>query len=128
MSGRTTSSLTAPMTERLSGCCASSTSLSAMVHRSDLHTTLADAVMRLDPNAIRHGAEVVGFDNRDDGVMVSLSSGDTVSGDILMGADGIHSSVRAAVFGAGPATFTGCMAWRGVIPSERVFSHMAWLN
>lgn len=95
-----------------------------MVHRGDLHTTLANAVMQLDPDAIRQGAGVVGVENRADGVTVSLSNGERVSGDILIGADGIHSGVREAVFGSGPAHFTGCMAWRGVIPSSRLPTHI----
>ena len=95
-----------------------------MVHRGDLHTTLANAVKQLDPDAIRQGAGVVEVENHTDGVTVSLSSGERVSGDILIGADGIHSGVRSAVFGAGPAHFTGCMAWRGVIPSSRLPSHI----
>lgn len=95
-----------------------------MVHRGDLHTMLVSAVLQLDPDAIRQGAGVVGVDNRADGVTVSLSSGERISGDILIGADGIHSGVRSAVFGVGPAHFTGCMAWRGVIPSSRLPSHI----
>lgn len=95
-----------------------------MVHRGDLQTTLADAVLQYDPHAIRHGAGVIDVDNRADGVIVSLSNGERIDGDILIGADGIHSAVRAAMFGAGPAHFTGCMAWRGVIPSSRLPSHI----
>ena len=41
-------------------------------------------------------------------------------GRLLIGADGVHSAVRASVFGAGRPEFTGCMAWRGVIPVERL--------
>lgn len=95
-----------------------------MVHRGDLHTTLANAVRQLDPDAIVQGTGVVAVDNRADAVTVSLSSGESMSGDILIGADGIHSVVRSAVFGAGPAHFTGCMAWRGVIPSSRLPPHI----
>src|SRR5581483_11076496 len=39
---------------------------------------------------------------------------------LLVGADGVHSRVRALRFGAGKATFTGCIAWRGVVPAERL--------
>ncbi len=44
-----------------------------MVHRGDLHTTLANAVKQLDPDAIRQGAGVVEVENCTDGVTVSLS-------------------------------------------------------
>ena len=95
-----------------------------MIHRGDLYTALADAVTQLDPGAIRYGASVIGVENRADGMTVSLSNGDRLGGDVVIGADGIHSGVRAAIFGAGPASFTGCMAWRGVIPSSRLPSHI----
>ncbi len=95
-----------------------------MVHRGDLQTTLVNAVIQLDPGSIRYGAGIVAVDNRTDGVTVSLSNGERIDCDILIGADGIHSAVRAAVFGAGPAHFTGCIAWRGVIPSSRLPSHI----
>lgn len=95
-----------------------------MVHRGDLQTTLVNAVIQLDPGSIRYGAGIVAVDNRTDGVTVSLSNGERIDCDILIGADGIHSAVRAAVFGAGPAYFTGCIAWRGVIPSSQLPSHI----
>ena len=40
--------------------------------------------------------------------------------DILVGADGIHSTVRAALFGAEDPEFAGCVAYRGLVPSEHV--------
>jgi salicylate hydroxylase len=39
---------------------------------------------------------------------------------VLIGADGIHSAVRAAVFGVDDPQFTGLVAWRGVIPTTRI--------
>ena len=50
----------------------------------------------------------------------SSSSGDAVSADVLVGADGIHSVVRESLFGPQDARFTGCVAYRGLIPSERL--------
>jgi salicylate hydroxylase len=40
--------------------------------------------------------------------------------DVLVGADGIHSTVRGALFGAESARFTGCVAYRGLVPAERL--------
>jgi len=42
----------------------------------------------------------------------------------LIGADGIHSAVRTALFGTERASFAALMAWRGVIPMERVPVHL----
>jgi salicylate hydroxylase len=40
--------------------------------------------------------------------------------DALVGADGIHSVVRSVLFGAENPRFTGCVAYRGLIPAERL--------
>ncbi len=39
---------------------------------------------------------------------------------MLIGADGLKSVVRAQMFGAAPATYTGDAAWRVVVPTERL--------
>jgi salicylate hydroxylase len=91
-----------------------------MVHRADLHALLAAAVRRNDPAAIRTDARCDGFDQDESGVRLRLRSGDTVQGDALIGADGVLSRLRQALFGADRPVFTGCMAWRGIIPAERL--------
>ncbi|MBB5953496.1 2-polyprenyl-6-methoxyphenol hydroxylase-like FAD-dependent oxidoreductase [Saccharothrix tamanrassetensis] len=48
---------------------------------------------------LRFGAGVVAVDNRPDGVSVALSDGTSLDADLLVGADGIHSTVRRLVFG-----------------------------
>jgi salicylate hydroxylase len=53
-------------------------------------------------------------------VTLLLEHGERVRGDMLIGADGVHSQLRAALFGSGRASFTGFMAWRGVVPMERL--------
>ncbi|MFN2646495.1 MAG: FAD-dependent monooxygenase, partial [Burkholderiales bacterium] len=49
----------------------------------------------------------------------------TVRGDALVGADGVHSGIRQALFGADRPEFTGIIAWRGIVPIERLPAHMA---
>src|SRR5262249_4043419 len=44
----------------------------------------------------------------------------TTSADVLVGADGIHSAVRHALLGPEKPRFTGCVAYRGLIPAERL--------
>ena len=39
---------------------------------------------------------------------------------MLVGADGIHSDVRGLLFGPERARYTGCVAYRGLIPAERL--------
>lgn len=91
-----------------------------MVYRPDLHQVLVDAVRALRPDAITLGAQCVGFTQDDDGVALTLADGTAVRGDALVGADGVHSRIRGQLFGADAPTFSGCLAWRGVIPIERL--------
>jgi len=90
------------------------------IHRGDLHTLLADAVRARKPGAIHLDARCVGTEQSADAVTLHLAGGRTTRGRLLIGADGVQSAVRASVFGAGRPQFTGCMAWRGVIPAERL--------
>ena len=39
---------------------------------------------------------------------------------LLIGADGIHSRVRRLLFGREKRRFTGCVDWRGLVPTERI--------
>jgi salicylate hydroxylase len=96
-----------------------------MLHRGDLQMVLVEAVRRSDPSAIHLGASVSRVTETGDGVVVGLADGRTVTGSLLIGADGVHSATRSAVFGQAKARFTGCMAWRGVVPMERLPRHLA---
>jgi salicylate hydroxylase len=91
-----------------------------MFHRADLHDLLAAAVRDLKPDAIHLGAAAAGLDQDDGGVTLELATGGAVRGDVLVGADGVHSVIRASLFGPDRPEFAGCMVWRGVIPIERL--------
>jgi salicylate hydroxylase len=90
------------------------------VHRGDLHAVLLDALRARKPDAIHLDARCVGVEQGGDAVTLHCAGGRTARGRLLIGADGVHSAVRAGVFGAGRPHFTGCMAWRGAIPAERL--------
>jgi len=92
------------------------------VYRPDLLSVLADAVRREKPDAIHLGAKVTGFAQSVDGVTV-----DKATGDALIAADGVHSAIRQALFGPDKPTFTGNIAWRGIVPMEKLPGHMARL-
>ncbi|WP_338880074.1 FAD-dependent monooxygenase [Achromobacter veterisilvae] len=94
------------------------------IYRADLHQILASAVMANDPEAITLGARVAEFTQHESGVTATLESGKRIDGTALIGADGVHSRVRAALFGADAATFSGTVAWRGVIPAEKLPAHL----
>ena len=93
-------------------------------HRGDLHAILAEAVRRRQPDAVQLGANVTGFEQRPDGVRVAIQGREEATGDVLIGADGVHSTVRKRLFGPDDAKFTGEIAWRGLIPVERLPERM----
>ena len=89
--------------------------ISIVVHRADLQAILQGA---LDSDTVRLGARCTGFAQDQDGVTVQFADGTTARGDLLVGADGLHSAVRAQLFGATPPRYAGYTAWRGVAPFE----------
>ncbi len=95
------------------------------VYRPDLLEVLGDAVRRKKRDAIHLGSKCAGFTQNNEGIRLQLENGAMVAGDALIGADGVHSRVRQALFGADQPAFTGIIAWRGVIPMERLAAHMA---
>lgn len=87
------------------------------MHRADVLTALETA---LPDGVVRLGSRVVGF--REDGAasVVELADGDSVAVDVLVGADGIHSAVRTALLGPEQPDFTGVVAYRAVVPADRL--------
>jgi salicylate hydroxylase len=90
------------------------------MHRADLHGRLLEAVRREKNSVVHLGAMCVGFSQDENGVVVQLRNGSSLAGDILIGADGLHSRVRQQLFGRYEATFTGGVCWRGLIPASRL--------
>jgi 5-methylphenazine-1-carboxylate 1-monooxygenase len=95
------------------------------VHRGHLLGVLASAVaQRLGPDAIVPGARVVRFRDRPDGVVLTLrragaGQDEDCRADVLVGADGIHSAVRACLHpGEGPPPGNGLVMWRGTTWGE----------
>ncbi|HLQ89513.1 MAG TPA: FAD-dependent monooxygenase [Xanthobacteraceae bacterium] len=96
-----------------------------LLHRGDLHGILADAVGRLKPNAIHLAKRCVDVAQSDQHVEARFQTGETVSAAFVVGADGIHSKVRACLFGSDRPQFTGCIAWRGAVPMQRLPAHIS---
>lgn len=89
------------------------------IHRGRLLGVLHQAVIqRLGPDAIHTGCRVDGFEQSATGVSLGFvtRTGErgSASGDLLVGADGIHSTLRARLYPEeGPPIWNGVMLWRG---------------
>ena len=70
----------------------------------------------LDGADIRLKAPCVGVSPVDDGAIVEISGGERERFDVVVGCDGIHSTVRAILHGQQNVRFTGNMCWRALIP------------
>jgi salicylate hydroxylase len=86
-------------------------------HRADLLDVLAAAV---PTEAVTLGARCVSAGSDANGAHARFADGTEVEGDIVLGADGIHSVVRASLFGPDAPRFTGKICYRSVIPTDAV--------
>jgi salicylate hydroxylase len=88
-----------------------------MIHRADLLDIIAAG---FPAERIRFGHRLVALDPRGDRAEARFDNGARVTADVTIGADGIHSAVRAALLGDEAPRFAGCVAYRGLVPAERV--------
>ncbi|MEW6449805.1 MAG: FAD-dependent monooxygenase [Pseudomonadota bacterium] len=91
-----------------------------MFHRGDMHKVLLDAIRRMKPDAIVLGRKCVDVSQSGDTVTMTFENGTSASASIVIGADGVQSRVRSALWGADRPEFTGIVAWRGLIPRDQV--------
>jgi salicylate hydroxylase len=95
------------------------------MYRPDLLGVLAAAVREAGPDSLHLKRKCAGFTQGNGRVQVDFTDGSHAEGDVLIGADGVHSNIRAGLWGADAPKFTGCMAWRGTIPMEKLPPHLA---
>lgn len=89
------------------------------LHRADLHRVLSQAVVQQSNIELRLGASVAHVQARERSVSVSHRDR-TCQGDLLIGADGIHSAIRRNLWGLENAQFTGNVAWRALVDAARM--------
>jgi salicylate hydroxylase len=89
----------------------------ATVHRADLLDALAAAV---PPGVVSLGQRCVSVDGDGEVAVARFADGSSAEADVIIGADGIHSVVRTALFGPDAPRFTGKICYRSVIPAAAV--------
>ncbi|MDI3341907.1 MAG: FAD-dependent monooxygenase [Sphaerobacter sp.] len=93
------------------------------LHRAELQQALLGA---LDPATLRLGADFVRFDQDRASVRAHVADGVSACGDLLIGADGVRSTVRARLLLDGPPRYAGYTAWRGVTMGDVVPPDTTW--
>jgi 6-hydroxynicotinate 3-monooxygenase len=87
------------------------------VHRGDLHAVLERVVT---PGTIAFNHRLIGLDEKSDTIRLTFENGLRTDVGIVIGADGINSKVREALFGDEPPRFVGAVAQRAIFPTERL--------
>ncbi|UZX03104.1 NAD(P)-binding protein [Arthrobacter sp. CDRTa11] len=89
------------------------------LHRADFVGVLTSA---LPEGVVRTGHRLIGLEEGEEGVVLEFASGVTETADLVVGADGIHSVVRAAVTEPTQPVASGSIAYRGLVRADRLRS------
>ena len=87
-----------------------------IVHRVDLHQVLMQACWAHPEIVFEPAATVTGFEDRGDRVIVHTADGSSIEGAALVGADGLHSTIRAMLRQEGELHQFGYVAQRSLVP------------
>jgi salicylate hydroxylase len=95
------------------------------MHRADFVGLLADA---LPSGVVQTGHRCIAFAQDGDTVRLSFAHGALAEGDLVVATDGIHSELRHYVVPPSRPVFSGSVAYRGLVPHERVpqWSTSSW--
>ncbi|MFI6956551.1 FAD-dependent monooxygenase [Nocardia sp. NPDC050408] len=88
-----------------------------LLHRGDLHQALLESLPR---GTVTLGRRLVGLDDRGDRVDLTFEGRATAQAEIVVGADGVHSTVRQALFGDAQLRYSGRVGYRATVPAERL--------
>ena len=91
---------------------------SVATHRADLQMALLKGLAETR-GEVHLGTECVRVDQTEEYVQASFAGGREERGDLLIGADGLNSTVRERLLGDGPPRYAGYTAWRAVVTPER---------
>ncbi len=87
------------------------------VHRADLISAL---LSHLPEECLQTGKAFASCTRDGSGVVAHFKDGSSETGDVLIGADGLHSRVRDSLHGFEAPRYSGYTAWRGISPRPDV--------
>ncbi|WP_367129050.1 FAD-dependent monooxygenase [Saccharothrix sp. HUAS TT1] len=97
-----------------------------VAHRAELHASLLDACRSMPGVRLRVGCAAVGYEQDGARATVVLAGGERVTGDAVIGADGIRSAIRRQLVGDGEPVVSGHTAYRALIPMADVPPELRW--
>lgn len=87
------------------------------LHRAEF----LDMLVRAMPaERIHLGRRCIAIDRQGPRPVARFADGSNVEADLVVGADGIHSAVRSALFGPEAPVYSGAVAYRGLVPAEKI--------
>jgi len=98
----------------------------AVVHRADLHGVLLDFCKKSDLVTLKTDHAVEGYQQDGKSVTALCKGGRDIKGRALIGADGLHSSIRKQMLGDGPPRISGHTTYRSVIATEKMPEDLRW--
>src|SRR3984957_15342752 len=87
------------------------------IHRADVQKILSAA---LGAEHLHLGCRLVNIVEQPDSVVLEFANGRVEPADLVVGADGVRSTVRRWVTGADDAVYSGTSAFRGIVPAENL--------
>jgi 2-polyprenyl-6-methoxyphenol hydroxylase-like FAD-dependent oxidoreductase len=100
------------------------------MHRADLLAAFAGA---LPPTTVRTGYRCIAFEQNDHTARLIFDNGETAEADVVIAADGIHSTLQTYVVAPSPPEYSGSRAYRGLIAAEKLpdwrkEAHQVWMG
>ena len=100
------------------------------MHRADLLGVLAEA---LPPGVVHTNHRCVGFDQKDREAKLTFANGKAIEIDVVIAADGLHSTLQKYVVEPSPPEYSGSRAYRGLLPMEKLpgwrkEAHQIWMG
>lgn len=98
----------------------------AVIHRGDLHGVFLRAAREHPLIDLRTNSEVTGYEQDGSSVSAKLKTGESVTGRLLVGADGLWSNIRQQMVGDGAPRVSGHTTYRSVIPTQDMPEDLRW--